>query len=76
MQEEKTLRKKLIHEVMLMAYHEGIEEGKKQALETIRAKSSQMPSHNPQPNSYGRTIKLGDMPEPFVTVDDIPEEDD
>lgn len=48
----------LIHEVMLMAYEQGIEEGRKQAMEEIRKwqKDEQKKtgdfSHHPNPNSY------------------------
>ncbi len=41
----------LIHEVMLMAYEQGVEEGKKQALEAMEKAKSNF-SHYPQPNSF------------------------
>ena len=42
----------LIHEVMLMAYEQGIEEGKRQALEAIKKTKAGDYSHNPAKNSY------------------------
>ena len=50
----------LIHEVMLMAYEQGIEEGRKQALTEIKAHKEQLHkqrmdkdfSHRPEKNTY------------------------
>ena len=50
--------KRLIHEVMEMAYEQGIEEGKRRAIETMKERRD-LPydafgdfSHHPQPNSF------------------------
>lgn len=59
---EKTARKKLIHIVMQEAYEEGIEEGKRQALEQIKTLKEQNHklrmdkdfSHNPERNIYAK----------------------
>lgn len=59
---ENVVRKKLIHIVMQEAYEEGIEEGKRQALEQIKALKEQNHklrmdkdfSHNPERNIYAK----------------------
>ena len=47
----------LIHEVMLMAYEQGIEEGRKQAMEEIKKWQKEDFSHHPQPNSYAKSLE-------------------
>ena len=68
MMTEERLRSKLIHEVMVMAYEEGIQEGRKQALEEIRGMAK---SERGSRQTY-KQIDLNHMQEPFITVDDIP----
>lgn len=48
---EERLRKKLIHEVMLMAYEEGIKQGRKEVMDAMKKKAEDF-SHSPQKNSY------------------------
>ena len=56
----------LIHECMLMAYEQGIEEGRKQALTEIKALKEQLHkqrmdkdfSHRPEKNSYSDDWRL------------------